>query len=275
MAFRGCVALLGKATSKSDIEIVIMLEKAMDATPNSGEKRKVLSTLASLNTKAALVMAVKYLNDDYLRGEAEIATVNIASKLAASDPETVKTILEDVILQTSNIRLSKQAQEIIDKIKINYGKILVWQMAGPYTKKPLFETAYQPEKNAKEVDWKLVHADPAAKDPFVFDLGKLIGGNDKVAYLRTYIFSDQDQKAELLIGSDDGVIAWLNSKVVHSNNAARPVAIDQDKVQIDLKKGQNELMLKVVQLSGNWGACARIRKPGGGAIEGIKFATDK
>jgi type 1 glutamine amidotransferase/HEAT repeat protein len=116
MAFRGCVALLGKATSKSDIELVIMLEKAMDATPNSGEKRKVLSTLASLDSKAALVMAVKYLDDDYLRGEAEIATVKIASKLAASDPETVKTILEDVILQTSNRRISKQAQKIIDKL---------------------------------------------------------------------------------------------------------------------------------------------------------------
>jgi hypothetical protein len=210
-----------------------------------------------------------------LRGEAEIATVNIASKVASSDPEGVKAILQDVILQTSNRRVSQQAQEIIDKLEKNYGDVISWQMAGPYTKKPLFKTAHEPETNAGNVKWKLIHGDPAGATPFVFDLGKLVGGNDRVVYLRTYIWSDADIKAELLMGSDDAVTAWVNGSKVHSKDTVRPLKVDQDKAQIVLKKGFNELMLKVIQYAGQWSGCARIRDIGGGKVSGIKISTSK
>ena len=60
------------------------------------------------------------------------------------------------------------------------------------------------------------------------------------------------------IGSDDGVKAWLNGKVVHSNNVDRGEVTDQDTAPITLKQGTNELLLKITQGGGGWSACARI-----------------
>ena len=42
---------------------------------------------------------------------------------------------------------------------------------------------------------------------------------------KTNINSMREQKAQLEIGSDDGVKVWVNGKLVHANNAARPCGI--------------------------------------------------
>lgn len=96
------------------------------------------------------------------------------------------------------------------------------------------------------------------------NLIEAVGNNqDAVAYLRAKIWSPQAQKAALLLGTDDGVKAWLNGKEVHANNAARGVAVDQDKVPVSLQQGVNELLLKVTNGGGDWGAIARFAGEGG------------
>jgi hypothetical protein len=86
---------------------------------------------------------------------------------------------------------------------------------------------------------------------------------NSVAYLRSMLWSDQQQKAHLEIGSDDGVKVWLNSQVVHANNTMRGLRAGDDKVDVTLKKGWNELLLKVTQGSGGWEACVRLAGPNG------------
>jgi len=102
---------------------------------------------------------------------------------------------------------------------------------------------------------------------------------DAVAYLRAKIWSPQTQKATLLLGTDDGVKVWLNGKQVHANNAARGVAVDQDKVPVSLQQGVNELLLKVTNGGGDWGAIARFAGEGG-PLRNLnevspKFASDQ
>lgn len=86
---------------------------------------------------------------------------------------------------------------------------------------------------------------------------------DAAAYLRAKIWSDQARQATLLLGTDDGVKVWLNGKQVHANNAARGVAVDQDKIPVSLQQGVNELLLKVTNGGGDWGAIARFVGEGG------------
>jgi hypothetical protein len=74
----------------------------------------------------------------------------------------------------------------------------------------------------------------------------------------------------LLLGSDDGVKAWLNGTVVHSNNVDRGDIPDQDVALIQLTKGRNDLLLKISQGGGGWSAHARIVGLDGKPISGLR-----
>jgi len=92
------------------------------------------------------------------------------------------------------------------------------------------------------------------------DLLAAFGGEQRVAYLRTQFEADEPGTAILEIFSDDGVKAWLNGKVVHANNVARPIPPEPDRVRVTLKKGANRLMLKITQNSMPWGVIVRLRE---------------
>jgi hypothetical protein len=91
-----------------------------------------------------------------------------------------------------------------------------------------------------------------------------------VAYLKTRVVAPQDRDAALLLGSDDGVKAWLNGVVVHGNNIDRGLVADQDMAPIRLKQGPNDLMLKITQGGGGWAGCARITGMDGKPIQGLR-----
>ncbi len=90
------------------------------------------------------------------------------------------------------------------------------------------------------------------------DLYKIFKMVDAVVYLQSEIFSEKSQEALLLLGSDDGVVVWLNGQLVHAKNIGRGASPDQDTVRINLKEGWNNFLLKVINGSGGWGLFARI-----------------
>ncbi|HJN18829.1 MAG TPA: hypothetical protein QGH10_25215, partial [Armatimonadota bacterium] len=70
-------------------------------------------------------------------------------------------------------------------------------------------------------------------DPFVIDLAKELGAASNCAvYMRTQVDVPEAQPAQLLIGSDDGVKAWVNGELVHGNNVSRAVNAFDDSVEI-------------------------------------------
>lgn len=72
-------------------------------------------------------------------------------------------------------------------------------------------------------------------------------------YLARTIESPNDRSLTLLLGSDDGVVVWLNGRVVHSNPAARALAPGQDVVMLRLPEGRSTLVVKVVNYQGGSG----------------------
>jgi hypothetical protein len=96
------------------------------------------------------------------------------------------------------------------------------------------------------------------------------GEENCVAYLKAQIIAPDDCEGALLMGSDDGVKAWLNGAIVHSNNTNRGDVADQDMAPIQLKKGANDLLLKISQGGGGWSAHARIVGPDGQPIAGLR-----
>ena len=79
-----------------------------------------------------------------------------------------------------------------------------------------------------------------------------------VAYAYTTINRSQAGNMWLSLGSDDGVAVWLNGKLVHRNLVGRAVSPDADQVEVFMNAGENHLLVKVEQGTGDWGLCLRI-----------------
>jgi hypothetical protein len=104
------------------------------------------------------------------------------------------------------------------------------------------------------------------------DLLQALGGQQRVAYARTWINSPKEQNGRLEIGSDDGVKVWLNGLVVHANNASRALQAGSDEVDVTLNQGWNPLLLKVTQNTAGWEFCVRFAQPSGEPVAGLRAA---
>jgi hypothetical protein len=102
------------------------------------------------------------------------------------------------------------------------------------------------------------------------DLLQALGGQQRVAYARTWVNSPKQQTVRLEIGSDDGVKVWLNGHVVHANNVARALQPGSDEVDVTLNEGWNTLMLKVTQNITAWEFCVRFSQPNGEPVTGLR-----
>ena len=141
-----------------------------------------------------------------------------------------------------------------------------WHAAGPFTAEHgnlAFYQVYEPETknvntgntfqhNGKTIKWEQqthwvdeqIHND--------------ISGENSATYLFRNIASTTQQKAFLYIGSNDAVKVWMNGTELLAKNVQRDVAPDQEQVQINLKPGNNALLLKVVNYSGPSGFYFRL-----------------
>jgi hypothetical protein len=277
LALRGFVRLLGLDSSRPADETIDLYKKAMELAGDAAEKKRVLSGLAAANSVAALSMAAQYLDDVTLHLEAETAAVQIAKATAGSDPQRTKEVLQKVIQGTKNDTLREQAQQIIAQAERFQDYVVAWQVSGPYTKENvdgpgLFDVPFAPEQEGQQAAWRLVSAGANEEQPWLVELEKdaALNGENRVAYLRARVWSPKEQKAQLELGSDDGVKVWLNGQVVHANNAIRPAEAGQDKAPVTLKEGWNPLLVKLTQGGGQWALSVRFGSPDGGKIEGLK-----
>jgi len=89
----------------------------------------------------------------------------------------------------------------------------------------------------------------------------------QVVYARTTILSDRDQVKKLNIGYSDDVSLFLNDRMLYRGRSAQRfrdpgflgiVNAENDAVYLPLKKGRNELVLAVSELTGGWGFICRF-----------------
>lgn len=95
-----------------------------------------------------------------------------------------------------------------------------------------------------------------------------------LGYAHVYVYSEVQQNAVLLVGSDDGLRAFVNGAQVLYTNVYRGLVPDQDSANITLKPGWNRLMFKVLQLTGNWALCARLTTPDGEPLPNVTYVAD-
>jgi len=97
-------------------------------------------------------------------------------------------------------------------------------------------------------------------------------GEYVAGYAVAYIIADADMPVTLALSTNDQGKAWFNGKQVFKFTDTRTLDKDTDKMEVTLMKGQNVLMLKVINEVNNWQACARFLKDGA-PVKNIKIAT--
>lgn len=97
---------------------------------------------------------------------------------------------------------------------------------------------------------KLWSAAPQYLNGVVNDMN---AGGNCATYLYRTITPAGPEKWPISLGSDDALMVWHNGKKLLSNPAARGPAPDQDKLELNLVTGKNELLLKIYNYSGGHG----------------------
>jgi len=269
LALRGCIEVAGQEPDPG--RRLATLEQAMAAANRPEEKKQALAQIGQIPTPQALEVLLKDLSQPGLENEAALAAVNVAEKLAPANPQLADRAASKVLDQCKSPEIVKRAWALRLKPQDGGSFIRNWLVSGPYRQDgvvgalAIFNVPFSPEKPGERAEWK-----PAPAADHV-NLSALFPNQENcAAYLKTEITAPDNVSCALLIGSDDGVKAWLNGEVVHSNNIDRGELADQDTAPIKLKKGINQLMLKISQGGGGWSACARIVGSDGKPVPGLR-----
>lgn len=113
----------------------------------------------------------------------------------------------------------------------------------------------QKRADGTSVKW---HPQKSWDDVLAFD--DLTGPKDAaIACAFTKVSRAAAGQALLSVGSGDGIRVWLNGKLVLSRDGLRSLTPDEDQVEVDMKAGDNALLIKV---SARKAFCARVLEPG-------------
>jgi len=130
-----------------------------------------------------------------------------------------------------------------------------WHHVGPFPAASFamaFEQKFGPEQ---DVDLAATFLDGTLKwnpQPKWGDgaIHNTFSGNNAANYIFRVIESPEDQMISLSLGSDDAIAVWWNGKPVLSKVVSRGAAAGQETVNVPVRKGRNELLMKIVNGGG-------------------------
>lgn len=141
-----------------------------------------------------------------------------------------------------------------------------WSTVGswPCPKEGGWETAHPPEERPEPgATYRLPDGSEVGWKPFEGDRVWLGGGDWRVAYGLTYVWSPDDRTVGCFIGKDDGLKLWVGDDVVFDQFTWSHSTPDQFHATARLKKGWNRVLVKCANWFGSWGFAVRIGAPDG------------
>jgi hypothetical protein len=137
------------------------------------------------------------------------------------------------------------------------------------------EAAVKPKPDEKvNVGGKILTWKPHATSDFFIDFLQAFGkerGEYVAGYAVAYVVADEEMKVTLALSSNDQGKAWVNGKQVFRFAETRTLDKDTDTAEVTLAKGQNVLVLKVINEVNNWQGCARFVR-GGAPVKNLKVS---
>ena len=104
----------------------------------------------------------------------------------------------------------------------------------------------------------------------LIDLHHAVGNyQEAVCYTFCLLESDQGGDGEFLVGSDDGVVVFLNGQRVHTQPVRRAIVVDEDRVPVSLRPGKNRCLMKISNGVQDWALTTRVLPPTRAVIAGV------
>lgn len=273
---QGYVRLLRADTQEAPASVVARYRELLDQVVASDQERvMLLSGLSQVVDLDALDLIEEHLNNAAIFNEAANAFVRAAKPLFPADPDGVGARLKSLAEKNIPDNVRNQIAEILAIANNFEGYICAWQVSGPYelsgkTADDLFDMPFPPEMEGVEAVWRVAPMAQEYSRPWAVLLDRILGGSDRVGYLRTYVWSPSTMDCALLLGTNDGCKVWCNGEKIHEFKGGRAFEPDQDRVTLSLREGWNTLLIAVYQYGGAWAASARITAPDGQPVPGLR-----
>ena len=156
--------------------------------------------------------------------------------------------------------------------KSTQGIVEQWALSPPMPAIENKADLYPGKEELSKTEWHLANAEPSGLLPISMYIMR--GGTeafeqnpDLVAWTRVNVESSTKQLKKLFFDYSDKAVVFLNGNPVYAgNNAFRSkgilergdLSIDGNAVFLDLKKGNNELLVAVTERANGWGLMARF-----------------
>ncbi len=185
---------------------------------------------------------------------------------------------------------ARRAQEALEKITAAANRprdyAQDWLVVGPFpnVRGAGFNTVYPPEHKVDlaatyegvegaRIAWKRVQPEgaPAVASRPIDLLGLFEPNKAVCAYAYTEIIADRDCTVTLYTGCNERLAIWVNGALVLRQPDYRGDAPDQDRVQVQLKKGANPVLCKLCHGHEGWNFYLRLGDEFGLPVEGLTF----
>ena len=258
-------------------QALTMYHRILQSPADRLDKKMVLTALAMNPSINSIPIVSPLIRDPALSHDAAFYFSQLARKLLQDDDVegakkmilvaargTNLTYLTELVwqeMQAKGIRVDQNA------LAAQAGFINSWWVVGPFPNENDRgeRKSFFPEKNIDfsrtqkfgntTVRWQKVRPDNSWG---IVPLADMFGQVQGVAYVYAELKVPRQQTALFKIGSNDGVVCWLNGRKVHENYAARKLTVDEDVVPVHLEKGINRILLKVPNKGANWEVCLRV-----------------
>jgi type 1 glutamine amidotransferase/HEAT repeat protein len=116
LAIRGIVSLTARAKDVPARKLIAIYTEAMKLTSSASDTKTLLSGLGTIAAPEALVLALGHLDNKDTVNEAALAAVNIADKIAASDPAAAKDAVAKATAACKLKIVSEKAAKVLEKL---------------------------------------------------------------------------------------------------------------------------------------------------------------
>ena len=149
-------------------------------------------------------------------------------------------------------------------------KLGPWSYAGPFDRAGGFNNSHV---GVRDIDLGRTHKGKGGRtvrwqrgkrftDGKPNDL-RIFRDNDQIAvYLYRPITAAAAGQVPAVFGSDDGIVVWLNGRRLLSHNTTRACRLGDEKAVLPLRRGRNELLIKICNGSGPSGFAFALGQPG-------------
>lgn len=281
VAMAGIIRLVRDAKLPCSKCLLGAYQKFVELARTYDERKQIIAALSSLSSVQALELLETFKTDPELATDASSGIIGVARLISGAYPALAKEKLMPFTKEGTPDALKKPAEMALAHLSAFEDYITAWEVSGPYLAEnksglELFDIPFAPENAPDDAKWNIAPMafnNPEFK-PWAVDLEAIIGGQERMAYLRTKLKVSKAQTDTLELGTNDGCKVWLDGELIHSFKEGRPLLPGEDKVKLTLSEGDHTLLIAVYQQGWHWGACARITTTEGLPVEGVTTSVE-